>query len=104
MTDRGKWTSSRDISSPAELADVIRVVAEAVRSGELRALALSDEPFTESCDILQLSPTGPWPDFLDLRFEEVETGKRFRLKVETYHGTGGRWGDMDARRSARLDT
>jgi hypothetical protein len=91
MNERSKWASSRDLNSPAELADAIRIVADAVRSGELRPLVRTDTPRWEACDIRQLAPTGPWPDYLEMSFEEVATGERFMLTAENFHGTGGRW-------------
>ena len=91
MNERRKWASSRDLNSPTELADAIRIVADAVRSGKLRPLVRTDDPCSEACDIRQLAPNGPWPDYLEMSFEEVATGERFRLAAETFHGTGGRW-------------
>lgn len=91
MSELRKWVSSRELNSAAELADAIRIVADAVRSGELRPLVRTDSPCWEACDIRQLAPNGPWPDYMEMSFEEVATGERFRLTAENFHGTGGRW-------------
>ena len=37
-----------------------------------------------------LAEAGPWPDYIDMSFED-DAGNRYRLEVETYHGTGGSW-------------
>lgn len=91
MTSRKSWMTPREINSPGELAEVIRSLTAAVRAGELRAVAPSNPSFGVAIDIRQIAPEGPWPDYLELHFEGTQTGERFRLVVETYHGAGGRW-------------
>ncbi len=91
MTSRRSWKTPREISSPGELADVIRSVTEAVRAGDLRAVTPSNTPFGAAVDIQQIAPEGPWPDYLELHFEDTQTGECFRLVAETYHGAGGFW-------------
>ena len=48
---------------------------------------------TDSFDSLSLN--GPWPDYIEHHFECNGCGQRFRLAVETYHGTGGTWEPLD---------
>lgn len=91
MSSRKSWMTPREIRSPGELAEVIRSVAEAVRAGDLRAVTPSNPPLIAAIDIRQIAPEGPWPDYLELHFEDAQTGERFRLVAETYHGAGGLW-------------
>ncbi|MEZ5988368.1 MAG: hypothetical protein R3F30_04465 [Planctomycetota bacterium] len=91
MKPEENWMTPRQIDSPDDLAEVVRAVAEAVAVGDLRQINANDLPFSTSDDIRRINSTGPWPDYLELHFEEVRTGTRYRLVVETYHGTGGRW-------------
>ena len=81
----------REIRSPEELADVLRAVTKAVRAGDLRVMTSGDSPFGEAVDIRQIAPEGPWPDYLELHFQRTQTGERFRLVAETFHGVGGHW-------------
>jgi hypothetical protein len=91
MTPREGWRASRQIRSPADLADVIRDVAEAVRVGDLKQVTLKDAPVPAVESVDQLAADGPWPDYLELHFQDTRSGRRFRLVAETYHGAGGRW-------------
>lgn len=91
MTPRSNWMVPREIESPGDLADVIRTVASAVRDDDLRQITPGTAPFGRVIDIRQIAPEGPWPDYLELLFEDARTGKRFRLVAETYHGAGGLW-------------
>jgi len=91
MTSSESWRSPCRISSPALLADVLRRVADAVQSGDLRQLAPSDEPFATKTDVREIPPNGPWPDFIDIRFVESGSGRHYRLFAETYRGAGGVW-------------
>jgi hypothetical protein len=38
----------------------------------------------------EIPDEGPWPDYLEAVLED-DQGHRYRLTVETYHGTGGSW-------------
>jgi hypothetical protein len=91
MTTAPKWDLPRRINIPGSLADLIRALAAAVRAGELSQIVLAGEPFATMEDIRKLPPDGPWPDYLELYFQDPHTGKRYRLMAETYHGSGGTW-------------
>lgn len=44
-----------------------------------------------------LGPGRPWPvDVVEHTFLCPACGKRFRLSVDTYHGSGGEWTPVDA--------
>jgi hypothetical protein len=47
-------------------------------------------------DLAELSAEGPWPDYFEYRFRCPCCSQIFRLAVETYHGSGGRWEPHDA--------
>ena len=67
MTSRESRITPRAIRSPGDLADVIRRVAEAVRTGDLLAFAPAEPPLLgREIDIRKLDPDGPWPDHLEL--------------------------------------
>ncbi len=34
---------------------------------------------------------GLWREFIEVRFLELGTGRRFKLSAETDHGAGGAW-------------
>jgi hypothetical protein len=91
MTQRTRWDAPRDLDSPNDLAKLLAEVKEAVCTGELNQITLPSEPFATKEDVQSLLPGGPWPDYLELYFEDGKTGKRYRLVAETYHGCGGRW-------------
>lgn len=91
MTPQPRWMTPRQINSPGDLADVIKVVSDAVRAGELNQITPGGAPFATHEDIRRIVPGGPWPDYLELHFQDVRTGKRFTLVAETFHGAGGRW-------------
>lgn len=91
MTPRAKWMVPREIHSPGDLADMIRSLASAIRDGDLRQVTPRTAPFGTPVDFMSIAPEGPWPDYLEFHFEDSQTGKRFKLVAETYHGAGGRW-------------
>ena len=91
MTQRTRWDTPRDLDSRDDLANLLGEVKEAVRNGELHQITLPGAPFATKEDVQKLLPGGPWPDYLELHFEDRQTGKRYRLVAETYHGRGGRW-------------
>ena len=81
--------SNATISTPAELVAVLREVHAYVATGRLRQLRIAS-PFVPEPDAKDLAEAGPWPDYIDMSFED-DAGNRYRLEVETYHGRGGSW-------------
>ena len=94
MIQRTRWDAPRELDSPGRLANLLEEVKEAVRAGELIQITLPGSPFATKESVQHLLPGGPWPDYLELYFEDSRTGKRYRLVAETYHGRGGRWEDV----------
>jgi hypothetical protein len=77
------------ISSPAELKAVLKDVKRCIGDGSLRLIRPAGAAFAID-DLAAVPEEGPWPDFLEAYFEDGR-GTRYRLAVETYHGTGGSW-------------
>lgn len=94
MKPTASWRDMRTLNSPADLADLIDNIAEAVRTGELRQVTPPGAPFVTTDDIRDIPARGPWPDYLELHFEDSQTCERYRLIAETYHGCGGRWEEV----------
>lgn len=85
------WTAPRRIDSPEELAEFLRVISDAINNGGLMQVFPDNAPFATKDDIRSMSPDGPWPDYLEVYFQDAKTGKHYKLAVETYHGSGGTW-------------
>jgi hypothetical protein len=77
-----------EIRSPGELSKIIAAAKTAVETGDLRPVKTTESPF--ATDISEVGADGPWPDYLELHFED-RAGRRYKLVVETYHGAGGSW-------------
>ena len=78
-----------EITTRAELSELIRSIKAAIAAGTLRQAGGGDGsgPWL---DFSRLEPDGPGPDIIEAEFDDM-SGARFRLEVETYHGAGGRW-------------
>jgi hypothetical protein len=77
------------VSSPQDLASILRRLRELVASGALVPVNSSSTDFP-TAQFADVSDDGPWPDYLDIRFRN-RVGQYYRLSVETFHGTGGSW-------------
>jgi hypothetical protein len=77
------------ISSPAQLRAVLREIRQCVTNGTLRPVRLPEASLADD-DLSAILDDGPWPDYLEVYFED-RNGTRYRLAVETYHGAGGSW-------------
>jgi hypothetical protein len=80
------------ISSPGELATVLRQAKQCVARGILRQVKPANAPFALD-DLASIPDDGPWPDYVEAYFVDLK-GKQYRLTVETYHGAGGSWGPV----------
>lgn len=73
------------IRQPYQYFDLLRHVREVLQQGTFRL-------DRGNCDLAEIRKDKPWPDdHLEHYFSCVACGQRFRLGVETYHGSGGRW-------------
>ena len=79
--------SNVTISTPADLVAVLQQVKTHITRGRLRQLTVGDPSSPAMSD---LPEAGPWPDLIDMSFED-NAGRRYRLVAETYHGRGGSW-------------
>jgi hypothetical protein len=79
----------KKIGSPNEFAQLLREVKLCLSQGKLRQVKESSMVFSAE-DISALPDEGPWPDYVEALFQSAD-GQRYRLSVETYHGTGGSW-------------
>jgi hypothetical protein len=77
------------ISSPGELAVMLRQIKLCITEGRLKMINPSGAPLTVG-DLLNIPDEGPWPDFIEAFFESQQ-GQKYKLEVETYHGVGGLW-------------
>ena len=82
----------RAVQRPTELETLLRGIKEAVAAGSLRQVRPDPSPFATDLDIGDLAEHGPWPDYLEMRFDVAGSRVRYKLAVETYHGAGGTWG------------
>lgn len=79
------------IQTPTQLFLVVQGIVDAVEQGILVHLP---NP-TQSVRLEDIVEGQPWPgDYIELDFEELATGKRFRLSIETFHGYGGTWQEV----------
>ena len=50
-----------------------------------------------TCELSTIQKGETWPDdYIEHHFKCQTCGQRFRLAVETYHGSGGAWEPIDA--------
>lgn len=78
------------ISSPQELATLLREAKQCLANGTLCQVKPADAMFALA-DLLAVPDDGPWPDYIEAYFEDGQ-GQRYKLTVESYHGVGGSWG------------
>lgn len=81
---------------PADLKRAIRLAQENVANGALAPVAADTLPGSQPFS--RLSPAGPWDDVVHYVFVCTGCGQRFELSAETYHGAGGAWRPLQARR------
>lgn len=72
--------------------------------GEMKAFLLNLVGWLDAGDLAQtghpvvtvsqLLATDAWPDVIECEFEDTRR-RRYRLFVDTYHGTGGDWKQVD---------
>ena len=78
------------ISSAAKFGEFLRLLKQEVARGSFRQLAPQSDWKSQE-PINKIPDDGPWPDYIEMYFEDAETSDRYRLSVETYHGAGGNW-------------
>lgn len=86
-----KMRKTRELRTPADLADTLRDLKAAVLTKELVQIRPDLSPFATNMPVEDIDADGPWPDYIELRFRDPSNGTIYRLSVETYHGGGGAW-------------
>lgn len=82
----------RTVRRPADLAVLLREIKAAVAAGSLRQVRPDPSLFATDMNIGEIAEDGPWPDYLEMRFDIPGSPVRYKLAVETYHGASGTWG------------
>lgn len=84
---------SQEFSGPAELQGFIARLQQLLRDGHLTQLPNTGTVYA-AVDVLTLPNDGPWPDVIEAKFTD-QWSRRFHLFVDTYHGSGGAWTQID---------
>lgn len=79
------------IRSPADLRRILQILQRAIATGTLQQLWPEDSRWVSEESVENLLDAGTWPDYVEMHFVESQTGGRYRLTAETYHGSGGWW-------------
>jgi|GEM_PF-1824897 len=80
------------IHGPIEFEGIVERVRQAVADEVLEYDPYQPgATFAAQPSFLSLDLGGPWPDAARYHFNCVACGQPFRLSLDTYHGTGGRW-------------
>jgi len=86
--------SAKHIAARGQFKAVLQEVKRCLANGMLRQIKPPPEhpyPGTVIEDIRRVPDDGPWPnDIIEAYFEDYG-GQRYKLQVETYHGSGGTW-------------
>lgn len=77
------------IDSPSDLKEAIRIAYQNVQDGTLREVVSRDKG--EVPTLQQVAHGAAWNDIVSFNFECRMCRKPFRLRAETYHGSGGYW-------------
>jgi hypothetical protein len=73
------------VNPPYECRDVVRQILETVQKGAFRLLS-------GSCSLEEVLTAQRWPkDHIVHVLGCTTCSRRFRLSVDTYHGSGGAW-------------
>lgn len=83
---------TRIIQTAKELTLLLQELKQALTGGHLEQIYPETSLFAPAISLVEIPEEGPWPDYLELHFQNPARGKRYVLSVETYHGTGGSWG------------
>lgn len=83
------------IHGPADFEGIVERVRQAVADEVLEYDPHQpDANFAVQPSFLSLDLGGPWPDTARYHFSCASCGQPFRLSLDTFHGTGGRWSSL----------
>src|SRR5215467_8722948 len=75
----------RRVNSSYEYRDLVRQMLDTVEQGTFRLLS-------GTCSLEEILTSKRWPgDYIVHVLECTTCSRRFKLSVETYHGSGGAW-------------
>ena len=77
------------IESKKEFSDVLLLILRLINTAKVEQFWSQNNPFASKEDVSSIAVDGPWPDYIEMYFVELESKKRFKLVVETFHGAGG---------------
>lgn len=81
----GSFSEPIPIRSPEQYFDLLARVRRTIADGKLCLMA-------GNVELDSIAAGRPWPrDLVEHVFACTGCGQRFRLAVETYHGSGGSW-------------
>src|SRR5580765_2677578 len=79
------FSERRRVNSPYEYRDLVRQIIATIEQGTFRVVS-------GDCPLEQILSEERWPgDYIAHLLECTTCSRRFRLAVETYHGSGGAW-------------
>jgi hypothetical protein len=90
----GEVAPDQTIRTPQDLWSLVEALRSNLGAGVLRENPLwpLNKPRRDKRPFVELRQEEPWPDdYLEYHFVCTSCGDRFRLAVETYHGSGGKW-------------
>ena len=82
---------TRAIESPVQLTALLREIKTAVADGVLQQTTPDAPQLLADTSFAEIVEEGPWPDYIEMFFVVSQTGQRYRLVAETFHGAGGSW-------------
>ena len=91
MDNRLEIPDYLQISNPKEVKEILILLKEVVKKRILKQYWNNDIIGVTRERIEELNVFGPYPDVIILNFEDLHSGSRYELSVDTYHGSGGEW-------------
>lgn len=79
------------VKSPNDLRLLLSEIRSEVGKETLRQLPAKEGGWQTEIAIQKIPEEGPWPDYIEIDFEVTQSGERYRLTAETFHGCGGSW-------------
>ena len=84
----------KEIRSAASLKKLLSFINDAIEQDLIEQYWIPDGGkigINTSETVLEVVTSGVWPDHIEWYFLWKETGAKYHLSVETYHGSGGTW-------------
>lgn len=78
------------INTPDQLKELLVELKQCLLKNQLIQVKTKNRT-DANLPLEQIPSSGPWPDFMEIDFQNPHTQEKYRLIAETYHGTGGQW-------------